>query len=196
MSIALIPARSGSRRIPRKNVKVFEGKPIIAYSIETALATGLFERVVVSTDSAEIADIAESFGACSYFRPPFYCNDHVGTQEVVAEYLRHYADDTFGDTVCCIYATAPLMSSGDLILGHDILIRDNRDFVFSVGYPPLQDAGQFYWGWFKNFAGRYPLIGSRTGMVHVHKARVCDINTPEDWELAVKKYRALEDSRS
>jgi N-acylneuraminate cytidylyltransferase len=196
MAIAIIPARSGSRRIPRKNIKIFEGKPIIAYSIETALETKLFERVVVSTDSETIAAIAEDYGACSHFRPPKYCEDYVGTQEVVTEYIRYNLADTLGDTVCCIYATAPLMSASDLILGHDILIRDNRDFVLSVGYPPLRDAGQFYWGWSKSFAGRYPLIGLRTGMVPIHKARVCDINIPEDWELAVKMYRALDDSRS
>ena len=192
--ICIIPARGGSTRIPRKNVKLFHGQPIIAYSIEKARASGLFDRVVVTTDDAEIASVALSYGAEVYRRPPEYGQDEVGTQEVVRECLQGLGIGSNHEIVCCIYATVPLMNVHDLTRGFYILTgQPCTTFVFSVGYPELCDAGQFYWGWAYDFRMGTPLISPETRMVRVDASRVCDINTPKDWARAVKMYKQLEE---
>lgn len=190
--ICVIPARGGSQRIPRKNIKEFLGKPIIAYSIEKAQESGLFDRIIVSTDDEEIAKVAKSHGADVWRRDPQYSADYVGTQDVVAECLRGIGANKY-DYVCCIYATAPLMKVEDICQGHIFLDRCTTvDYVMSVGYPPLSDAGQFYWGVARSFMEEIPLISNHTMMVLVDENRVCDINTPADWERALKLYGELE----
>ena len=190
-TVAIIPARGGSQRIPGKNIKVFHGKPIILYSIETAKQSKLFDRIIVTTDDDEISNVALNAGASVWRRKAKYARDEVGTQEVVAECLKGMgiADDT---EVCCIYATAPLMDVDDLLWGYSLLNGGfDHGYVFSVGYPPLQDAGQFYWGMAGMFKADVPLIGPNTKMVHVDPKRVCDINTPEDWIRALLMYEEL-----
>lgn len=192
--ICVIPARIGSQRIPRKNINHFHGKPIIAYSIEKAIESNLFDRIIVTTDSPAVAVIAEQYGAEAYMRSDeFYSRDSTGTQEVVEECLDGICADG-GDLVCCIYATAPLMSVQDLAQGYLIMTSGSQgvvDYVVSVGYPPLQDAGQFYWGYAFNFLASHALISTRTKLVCVNHTRVCDINTPEDWDRALKMYEDL-----
>ena len=191
-NICIIPARGGSTRIPRKNIKLFHGQPIIGHSIEKAQQSELFDRIIVSTDDGEIAEVAKMYEAEVWHRDPAFGANEVGTQDVVAECV-----DGVGiqipptDVVCCLYATVPLMSVHDLTLGYYLLSSMGTAFVLSVGYPPLQDAGQFYWGMARDF-GRVPLIGPRTKMVHVDETRVCDINTPEDWARAEQMYLGLE----
>lgn len=132
MSLAVIPARGGSKRIPRKNLREFCGKPILAWSVEAALASGCFERVVVSTDDDEIAALAGSLGAeVPFVRPAELSDDHTGTGPVVA----HAADacgveDT--DPVCCIYATAPFVSAEDLRRGRELLESSGAEYAVSV----------------------------------------------------------------
>jgi N-acylneuraminate cytidylyltransferase len=134
MRVAVIPARGGSKRIPRKNIKEFCGKPMIAWSIDAARKPGLFDRVIVSTDDREIAAIAESLGAeVPFMRPPELSDDHAGTSVVIAhaiEWLRQQGMNP--DLVCCIYATAPFISSDDLQLGFKLLQESGADFAFSV----------------------------------------------------------------
>ena len=135
MNVAIIPARGGSKRIPRKNIRPFEGKPIIAYSIEAALATGLFERVIVSTDDREIASVAESFGAeVPFLRPAEIADDMTGTAPVVKHAVA--ALQASGDEItcaCCIYATAPFVRASDLITAYETLIATpEKAFAFSV----------------------------------------------------------------
>jgi pseudaminic acid cytidylyltransferase len=134
MRVAVIPARGGSKRIPRKNIKEFCGKPIMAWSIDAALKSGLFDRVIVSTDDREIASTAESLGAeVPFMRPPELSDDHAGTSVVIAhalEWLRQQGMNP--DLVCCIYATAPFISSDDLQLGFKLLQESGADFAFSV----------------------------------------------------------------
>lgn len=191
-AVAIIPARGGSVRIPRKNVKEFYYRPIIAYSIEKAQQTGLFDKIVVSTDDEQIALVARSEGATVHMRDPAYGRDEVGTQEVVRECLLGMPDLLRASTVCCIYATAPLMRVIDLVAGSVQLGRGNdMNYVFSVGYPPLQDAGQFYWGRTNAFLYRAPLVGPHTGLVHVPEGHVCDINTMDDWFEAEQLYRRI-----
>lgn len=132
--IAIIPARGGSKRIPRKNIKAFGGKPMIAWSIEAALASGCFARVIVSTDDDEIAEVAREWGAeVPFKRPAELADDHTGTIPVIAQaidWLREH--DQAPDAVCCLYATAPFVQPEDLRRGLAILEGQGVDYAFSV----------------------------------------------------------------
>lgn len=143
-AVAIIPARGGSKRIPRKNVRLFAGKPIIAYSIEAARTSGLFDRIIVSTDDQEIAAIAESLGAeVPFFRPAELANDFAGTNVVVKHCLQWLAMNRQpADYACCIYATAPFIRVGDLRRGYQCLIENGKDYAFTVtSFPfPIQRA--------------------------------------------------------
>jgi N-acylneuraminate cytidylyltransferase len=139
-NLAVIPARGGSKRIPRKNIKHFFGKPIIGWTIEAALASQCFDRIVVSTDDDEIAQVARAFGAETPFnRPSELANDHAGTIPVVAHATRWCIDQ--GDSpslVCCLYATAPFITPQDLQTGLSLMQTQNIDYAFAVsrfGYP-------------------------------------------------------------
>jgi pseudaminic acid cytidylyltransferase len=134
MKIAIIPARGGSKRIPRKNIKLFCGKPMIAWSIEAARESGLFDRIFVSTDDAEIAEVAKAWGAeAPFVRPPELSNDHAGTAEVIAHSTQWALNEGLNlQAVCCIYATAPLIQAEDLKKGLDILESGGWDYAFSV----------------------------------------------------------------
>jgi pseudaminic acid cytidylyltransferase len=147
MKIAVIPARGGSKRIPRKNIRPFAGKPIIGYSIEAALGCGLFDKVIVSTDDYEIAEVARGFGAeIPYLRPKPLADDYTGTNAVVKHALSWFKErDMAIKHACCIYATAPFVQADDLRKGHDLLLASGKSFVFSVtSFPfPIQRALRF-----------------------------------------------------
>lgn len=140
-SIAIITARGGSKRIPKKNIKLFCGKPIIQYSIETALDSGLFSEVMVSTDSEEIADIAKKLGAqIPFFRSAHTSNDTSTTFDVIKEVLLTYRDlgQEF-DYGCCIYPTAPFITKELLVLAMKELIERHANTVLPVvafSFPP------------------------------------------------------------
>lgn len=135
-TIAIIPARGGSKRIPGKNIKEFCGKPMIAWSIKAALLSGLFDKVVVSTDDDEIAAIARKYGAeVPFERPSELSDDHTPTIPVIRHAIEMIEAQQHArlDFVCCIYATAPFLTAPNLIEGHDCLVRDGTlDFAFSV----------------------------------------------------------------
>ena len=140
MNIAIIPARGGSKRIPKKNIKKFLGKPIISYSIEAALKSKLFKKVIVSTDSEEIANIAAEYGAeVPFLRPKQLSDDFSGTHEVVGHAVEWIEEKIIKlDYVCCIYATAPLIQDNDLVKGFEIIQKGNWDSVIastSYSYP-------------------------------------------------------------
>ncbi len=137
--IAIIPARGGSKRIPKKNIKDFFGKPLIAYSIEVALKSGLFEKVVVSTDDKKIAQIAREYGAeVPFVRPEELSDDYTGTGEVVAHALKYLEEDGEKyDYLCTIYATAPLLGEEYLKEGFEKLKNSNAKMVFSVSSMPF-----------------------------------------------------------
>lgn len=133
-NLAIIPARGGSKRIPRKNIKNFLGKPIIAYSIETALNSGLFDEVMVSTDDNEIAEIAKKYGAkVPFFRSEKTANDFAHIAEVIEEVLDTYklTNNEF-ENLCCIFSTAPFIKKGRLKEGFELMINNNFDSVFPV----------------------------------------------------------------
>lgn len=138
-AIAIIPARGGSKRIQKKNIKLFFGKPIIAYSIELALKSGLFEKVIVTTDDNEIADIARKYGAdVPFLRPKQLSDDFVGSGEAVKhaiEWLSLHGEKF--DYACTIYATAPLLKTDYLIQGYEKLKNTNAHQSFSVTSMPF-----------------------------------------------------------
>ena len=162
MSLAIIPARGGSKRIPRKNIREFAGKPIIAYAIQAALDSGCFERVIVSTDDAEIADVARHYGAeIPFVRPPELSDDYAGTLDVIAHALKELGYGP-GTTACCIYATAPFVRPEDIAAGFTKLADADVDYAFSVTSFPfpvqrgitLSDSGSVKMLFPENFSTR------------------------------------------
>lgn len=133
-TIAIIPARGGSKRIPRKNIRPFCGKPMISYSIEAAINSNLFDEVMVSTDDEEIATIARQFGAkVPFMRSDKNADDYSGTVDVILEVLNDY--DKLGVSfthVCCIYPTAPLIQIKHLMLAYNVMLEQNFETVFPV----------------------------------------------------------------
>jgi N-acylneuraminate cytidylyltransferase len=144
MNIAIIPARGGSKRIPRKNIKAFHGKPMIAYSIEAAQKSGCFDRIIVSTDDQEIADTALKYGAeVPFLRPADIADDYATTMDVMDHAIQYLAKENISpEFVCCIYATAPFILADDLRKGLGILNEPNVEYAFSAtSFPfPIQRA--------------------------------------------------------
>ncbi len=138
-AIAIIPARGGSKRIPRKNIKDFFGKPLIAYSIQVALESKLFDKVIVSTDDEEIAKIAIEYGAeVPFIRPKELSDDFTGTGDVInhaIEFLKKSGEDF--KYLCTIYATAPLLQSKYLVEGFEKLINSDAVNAFGVTSMPF-----------------------------------------------------------
>lgn len=140
MKLAVIPARGGSKRIPRKNIKPFCGRPIIAWSIAAARESGCFDRIVVSTDDDEIAALVRAEGAeTPFIRPATLADDHTGTMAVVVHAIQ--AMETQGPAfnhVCCIYPTAPLLRPASLREAYERLVNSGAAFAFGVasyGHP-------------------------------------------------------------
>jgi len=138
-AIAIIPARGGSKRIPRKNIKIFHGKPLITYSIEVAIKSNLFEKVIVSTDDEQIAEIAKSYGAeVPFLRPKDLSDDYAGTFDVIdhaVEFLKSEGEEF--NYVCTIYATAPLLQDKYLIEGFEKLKNSDAVNAFSCTSMPF-----------------------------------------------------------
>ncbi|MEI7266435.1 pseudaminic acid cytidylyltransferase [Pectobacterium versatile] len=133
MRVAIIPARGGSKRIPRKNIKLFCGKPMIAWSIEQAKASGCFDKIIVSTDDAEIADVARQYGAeIPFMRPGELSNDYATTGQVMSHAITWLQRESVIQAACCIYATAPFLFAEDIRCGYQRLEETQSDYVFSV----------------------------------------------------------------
>jgi pseudaminic acid cytidylyltransferase len=134
-TIAVIPARGGSKRMPRKNVRPFCGKPMIVWPISAILDSGVFDTVIVSTDDDEIASVARSAGAeVPFIRPAELCDDHTATMPVIAHAIRWWEQNRGPlEFCCCVYATAPFLRPEYIRQGLDILgANTNADFAFSV----------------------------------------------------------------
>jgi N-acylneuraminate cytidylyltransferase len=160
-SIAIITARGGSKRIPKKNIRDFCGKPIIAYSIEAAINSGVFSEVMVSTDSEEIAEIAKKYGAnVPFFRSEKTSTDYATTRDVLLEVLSDY--EKMGkkyDEMVCIYPTAPFVTSEKLKSALNLLTSNHGSLVIPVvrfSYPPQRayvvknDKLEFKWEEYRN----------------------------------------------
>lgn len=132
-NLCIIPARGGSKRIPRKNIKPFMGKPIMAYSIEAALKSGLFDEVMVSTDDKEFAEVAVSNGASvPFLRSEATSNDYATTVDVLLEVIEKYKQlGKVFDTVCCLYSTAPFVTPERLKEAYGIL-SEQIDCCFTI----------------------------------------------------------------
>lgn len=176
--VAIIPARYGSRRVPRKNLRLFRGKPIMAYSIATAKESGLFDRVIVSTENEEIAEVAQRYGADVIMRPRELADDpNVGTQEVTAHALRSVPCDH----ACCIYATAPMMTPKDLLTGFEFLRGGSYSYVMVHGW--------YYWGRAEDFVSGRSLDGALA--VGLGLERYIDIDSEADWFRAERMYEDM-----
>ncbi len=217
MNIAIIPARGGSKRIPRKNIKAFCGKPMIAYAIEAAKQCGLFDRIIVSTDDEEIASVARILGAeIPFFRPASLADDYTGTTAVVAHALQMLSQENIHpEFTCCIYATSPFLTPETLVQGYEALHQSNVEFAFSVTtfpYPiagvemvwpefaatrsqdlmeTYHDAGQFYWGKSESWLEEKKIFAPYGTPIILPRHLVQDIDTPEDWIRAELMYKAL-----
>ncbi|MBA4745330.1 MAG: pseudaminic acid cytidylyltransferase [Muricauda sp.] len=215
-NLAIIPARGGSKRIPRKNLKHFLGKPIIAYSIELAIQSNLFTEVMVSTEDEEIAAIAKKFGASvPFLRSKKNSDDFATLSEVIDEVLSTYK--TQFDFICCILPTAPLASLEALNEGLSVLQKNQYDSVRPVvefSYPiqraikidsdnrmhfffpehyksRSQDLEPSYHdaGQFYWMTSKERLHGAKKGVVVINGNQAQDIDTEKDWELAELKYK-------
>lgn len=220
-TLCIIPARGGSKRIPRKNIKNFLGKPIIAYSIEAALSSGLFEEVMVSTEDEEIEEVAKSYGAIVPFkRSKENADDFASTLDVVKEVLKDYYDrGTTFENICVLYPTAPLISQKRFKEGFNVL--RNSDAVIPIcrfDYPIWRsfhiENGKLCYQWPKysktrsqdlpelfHDAGQWFFIKynwaikgqlpDNIGYVLLPSTEVQDIDSLEDWTLAEIKYKLL-----
>ncbi len=213
MNIAIIPARGGSKRIPRKNIKLFNGKPMLVWSLMAAKDCGLFDEIIVSTDDDQIALVAESFGARVPFIRPAHLSDDLASMTDVVKHAVEWMNthENAPTAVCCIHAVAPFITALDLCQGHTLLA--GHEYVFaatSFEYPihrafgaDLQmlfpdrymsrsqdlpqvwhDAGQFYWGTPEAWLSSAQIFTPRSAMVEIPRWRAQDIDTPEDWECA------------
>ena len=221
-NLCIIPARGGSKRIPRKNVKPFLGKPMLAYSIEAALATGLFDEVMVSTDDEEIAEVARQYGAkVPFMRSAETANDFATTADVLKEVLSNYKKlgQEF-DYFCCVYATAPMVQSKDIINAFERLSSSKFTVVYPVvafSYPicrclDLAEDGTMtrHWPEFENSRSQdLPKEYHDTGTFYWYKTKewsnginiiggievdettIQDIDTETDWKIAEMKYKLL-----
>ena len=160
MNVAIIPARGGSKRIPGKNIKPFCGRPIIAYSIAAAQQSGLFDRIICSTDSDEISDVARRYGAeVPFQRPAELANDFAGTDAVLIHSLNWLAEQGEpADYACCLYPTAPFIQVEHLRSGFELLRTQQAASTFSVATYPyaifrslkLNAQGRIEWIWPEN----------------------------------------------
>lgn len=189
-TICIIPARGGSKRIPRKNVKDFLGKPIIAYSIEAALNSGLFDEVMVSTDDEEIAAIAKQYGASvPFMRSDATANDVASTKDVLREVLREYQrQGKEFDVLCCLYATAPFVTVENIRKAYEKLgeLYDSAFTVVRYSYP-IQRALRITDGCIGLRESQYADVRSQDLEPMYHDAgqfyfsKVKDIDTFELW---------------
>ena len=142
--LAVIPARGGSKRIPHKNIKEFLGKPLIAYSIEAAVKSQLFSKVIISTDDEEVATVAQKYGAeVPFMREKTLADDFTGTFAVTVDaYKRVKAQGFDADVICCIYATAPLLTSSYLTEACSFFEKEKADYLYACcEFPfPIQRA--------------------------------------------------------
>ncbi len=192
-SLAIIPARGGSKRIPKKNIKNFLGKPIIQYSIEAALKSYCFDEVMVSTDNKEIAGLAESLGArIPFMRSARNADDYSGIAEVVLEVLTEY--DKIGKTfkyICCILPTAPFISVDKLQKAYTILLNKNYDKRSKDLDPIYHDSGQFAWVLKTSLVNKKQFFTENSGAIILSEMEVQDIDNENDWLIAEMKYKLL-----
>jgi pseudaminic acid cytidylyltransferase len=193
MNIAVIPARLGSKRIPKKNIKQFCGKPMVAYSIEAAKNSGIFEDIIVSTDSPEIANIAKDYGASVPFIRPKELSDDFSTTDDVMAHATKWLEDNVGQlsAVCCIYATAPFIQKDDLLNAYKKFKTNKWSYVFSATtFPfPIQRAiKRVDGGGIEMFYPKHYETRSQDLVEAFHDAGQFYIGKPEAWINKEKQF--------
>jgi len=156
MNLAIIPARKGSKRIPKKNTKNFFGKPVIFYSIKQAKLSGIFDKIIVSTDCEKIAKIAKKFGAeVPFIRPKKISNDYATTSEVVRHAIKFYKKNNVNfNYVCCVYPVAPFLLKKDILKGLSKIKKEKWSYVFSA----TKNYYPYYRSFLKNKLGKIKMI--------------------------------------
>ncbi|MBD1134438.1 pseudaminic acid cytidylyltransferase [Pelagibacterales bacterium SAG-MED48] len=192
-NIAIIPARGGSKRIPKKNIKDFLGKPIIAYSIEMAISCKLFNKVIVSTDDQEIKDVAIKYGAeIPFIRPKEIADDFTGTHEVIGHAVKWMEDnDEKMDYVCCVYPTAPLIEKDDLKKGFELIKTGKWDSVMAAtnfSYPIFRSFENLPDGGLKMIFPEHYNSRSQDLPEIYHDAGLFCWAKPETWKKKPEKY--------
>jgi len=219
-NLAIIPARGGSKRIPRKNIKDFLGKPIIAYSIEIAIRSGLFNEVIVSTDDSVIADIAVKYGAkVPFFRSAKTSDDYAPLADVIDEVRNFYIINRQAfDCICCVLPTAPFITKENLNRGYHMLNQSKADYVrplIRFSYPvqralKMQDGKSvLFYPEFLNTrtqdlepafhdSGQFYWMRFENGLkgtnlygFEIPESHAQDIDNEEDWKLAELKYQLI-----
>lgn len=219
-NLCIIPARGGSKRIPRKNIKDFLGKPIIAYSIEVAIKSNLFSEIIVSTDDEEIASIARKYGAkVPFYRSPKSSNDFAILSDVINEVMnQNTISDIKFDFICCLLSTAPFVKKSLLSKGLELINKKDFDSirpivkfnypieralefnndVVTFKYPEnkdvrSQDLSPSYHdaGMFYWFNPKMLMNGDKKGAFIIDSDFAHDIDTIDDWYIAEKKYKFL-----
>lgn len=187
MKIAIIPARGGSKRIPRKNIRLFHGKAMILWSIEAAKKSDIFDRIIVSTDDLEIKKIAEQHGAeVPFMRPPELADDYAATTEVISHsiaWLEGKGDVI--ESVCCIYATAPFINTSDLCQGYTIFSSGIWDYVFSAteyAAPIFRSFHEIEGGAIEMYYPEHFMTRSQDLPVALHDAAQFYWGKPEAWK--------------
>lgn len=188
-TVCIIPARGGSVRIPRKNIAMFAGRPMLEHAITKARQSRLFDQVIVSTDDTAIAQCAEANMAKIHYRTP-PDDGRQGTQELAADVLRWLGDP--GPSIACVlYPCTPLLTIEELIMGWRALqapIPGGPLFVHSASDDSGTDAGGYYWGYAFAFVRGFELEATRIAIQVQHHR---DINTPEDWADTERRYLLL-----
>ena len=220
-SVAIITARGGSKRIPRKNVKPFMGRPMIAYAIAAARESGLFDEVMVSTDDPEIAETAKAHGAAvPFLRSAATANDFAATADVLKEVIAEYAKlGVAFDEFCCIYPCVPFLTGGLLREAHEAFAASAADSLMPVvkySFPiqralrrtaegflefrepenaprRSQDLEPMYHDVGMFYFHRTTSFGrkGRVAMFEMPEERIQDIDTMDDWKMAELKYKVL-----
>lgn len=220
MNTCIIPARGGSKRIPRKNIKNFCGKPMLARAIETAKTSGLFDKILVSTDDSEIANIARQNNADVIERPAQLADDYATTVAVIRHAVQNFADNT---NICCLYPCTPLLQENWLIdsfeqwqqsdslycfpvlefesnILRSLKLNENgevssvfsqNELVRTQDLPhAYYDAGQFYWGSRDSWLTQDKIHNHAIGFV-LPKYSVVDIDDEQDWQFAEQIFEIL-----
>ena len=219
-NIAIITARGGSKRIPRKNIKEFMGKPMLAYAINAAVKSGIFEEIMVSTDDKEIAEIAKKYGAhVPFMRSEKTANDYATTGDVLKEVIDEYKKrDKIFDNICCIYPCVPFLTGEILQDAYDKFIKSGVDRLTPVvkySFPiqrafklnkegfleyrepenaskRSQDLEPMYHDVGMFYFYRYNKLDSQNiAMYEMDEAVIQDIDTEDDWKMAELKYKVL-----
>ncbi len=196
--IAIIIARGGSKRIPNKNIKIFEGKPMIHYPIEAAIRCGLFENIYISTESQKVIECVRDYSLLNedvriIDRPYRLALDHYTTIEIVADALLNTLQNgsPFDEKVCVIYPCSPFLTPKILEESFQVFNEGTMNYLMSIGTSPLRDAGNFYWGKASSFLSLEPIHGSETKMFPIPEGRCIDINTPKEWLEATKMFKEI-----